>query len=79
MSESPDPLERDFVPVACTLKAEDVPTGLQRWQQLQQRAAPVTHLREGVLEVQFEGAPSIHDEHLKTVLRRSTASQHSLE
>jgi len=54
--------ERTPLPVACTLGPEDGETRLRRWQQLNQRAAPVSTLHGHQLEVRYRAEPGVAEE-----------------
>lgn len=62
MDGTPDLAERTPLPAACTLGPEDGPTRLRRWQQLAQRAAPVSTLHGGRLEVRYRAQPGVTEE-----------------
>lgn len=51
-----------LLPLACTLGPQDGRDRLERWRALHHATAPVTSLREGVLEVRYPDTAGVLDE-----------------
>lgn len=57
-----DAPQQDALPAACTLGPQHGASRLRRWQELEQRAAPMATLDGGRLEVRYAAGPGVADE-----------------